>query len=48
MSVKVNSNKVSDEYQKCYMVVDDGKTIEVFYNPNEKDPLKAYQKRVVN
>lgn len=31
-------------YEKCYMFVEDGKTVEVYYNPNEKDSLKAYIK----
>ena len=33
-------------YDKCYMAFEDGKTVEVFYNPTEKDPLKAYIKRI--
>lgn len=48
MSAKINSVKTPSGYEKCYMVVEDGKTVEVFYNPKEKDPLKAYIKKVVN
>lgn len=35
-------------YVKAYMVFEEGKTVEVFYNPVEKDCSKAYIKRIVN
>ena len=31
-------------FEKCYMFSDNGKVFDVFYNPKEKDPLKAYIK----
>lgn len=36
-----------DGFMKVSMWVEDGKTVELFYNPKEKDPLKAYRKEVV-
>ena len=31
-------------YEKHYIMNDDTKSYDVYYNPNEKDPLKAYIK----
>jgi thioredoxin-like negative regulator of GroEL len=42
------SKDIPKGYVKAYMVFEDGKPVEVFYNPEEKDPLKAYIKRIVN
>lgn len=42
------SESIPKGYEKHYMVVEDGVTFEVYYNPTEKDPLKAYIKRKAN
>jgi len=44
---KDTSKDIPKGYIKAYMAVEDSKTVEVFYNPIEKDSLKAYIKRVV-
>ena len=48
MSAKQDKEKVPTGYEKCYSIVEDGKTFEVFYNPKEKDSLKAYIKKECN
>jgi hypothetical protein len=48
MSAKQDKQKVPTEFEKCYLIVEDGKTFEVFYNPTEKDSLKAYIKKECN
>jgi hypothetical protein len=36
--------KIPDGYEKHFMINDDKKVFDVYYNPNEKDSLKAYIK----
>ena len=36
--------KIPDGYQKQYIMNEDGKAYDVYYNPTEKDPIKAYIK----
>ena len=31
-------------YEKLFMITDDKRVYDVFYNPKEKDPIKAYLK----
>ena len=44
MSIKSDFKKIPDGYDKCYIINEDGKVFDVYYNPNEKDSLKAYMK----
>mgnify|MGYP001616065151 CR=1 FL=1 len=36
--------KIPDGYEKHFMDKQDGKVFDVYYNPKEKDPIKAYIK----
>ena len=36
--------KIPDGYQKHFIINDDGKAFDVYYNPKEKDVSKAYLK----
>ena len=36
--------KIPDGYQKHFIITEDSKVYDVYYNPNEKDSLKAYLK----
>lgn len=36
--------KIPDGYEKHFIISDNGKTFDVYYNPKEKDSLKAYIK----
>jgi len=36
--------KVPEGYLKHFMITEDSKVYDVYYNPNEKDSLKAYIK----
>ena len=36
--------KIPEGYEKHYMITDNGKVYDVYYNPKEKDSLKAYIK----
>lgn len=47
VSSKESSTKeaLSKDYIKCYTIVEDGKSIDILYNPNERDSSKAYMKK---
>lgn len=36
--------KIPEGYEKHYMMIDGSKVYDVYYNPKEKDSLKAYIK----
>ena len=36
--------KIPDGYEKHFMINDNGKVFDVYYNPKEKDSIKAYMK----
>ena len=36
--------KIPDGYEKHFIINDDNKTYDVYYNPHEKDANKAYLK----
>ena len=36
--------KIPDGFEKHFMINDNGKVFDVYYNPKEKDSLKAYLK----
>jgi len=40
----VADKKIPDGYEKHYIINENGKVFDVYYNPKEKDPLKAYLK----
>ena len=44
MSAKQDKEKVPTGYEKCYSIVEDGKTFEVFYNKLEN--IKVYSQIV--
>ena len=37
-------SKIPDGYLKHYTINEDSKVFDIYYNPNEKDSLKAYLK----
>lgn len=42
------SKTIPTGYKKHFMITENGKVFDVYYNPNEKDSLKAYLKIEVN
>lgn len=36
--------KIPEGYEKHFMITEESKVYDVYYNPKEKDPLKAYLK----
>jgi len=39
------SSEIPKDFVKCSSFVEDGKKFTLYYNPKEKDPLKAYIKK---
>ncbi len=48
MSAKQDKDSIPKGYQRCFMSTEDGKAFITYYNPTEKDSLKAYIKKEVN